>query len=152
MIEIKATGETERTIRITQQLPEKAKQGIRHGLYQFGKILRNDIRTEMLKPKSGREYTIRRGRRGRRFRHIAAADGETPANITGKLRKSTDHVTSGYEEMRCGYDNSQDYGKYLELGTRKMNAKPGLRNSVNKLELQGVNLIQDKINEAIERL
>lgn len=134
-----------RVYNIISKMPVNSKTGMRQGLYQFGKLLYTDTRIEILKkPKSGREYIIRRG--SRRFRHIAAADGETPANRSGKLRKSVEFKVRGSNEMEFGYDNSIDYGKYLELGTEKMGAKPGLKNSINKNQVRGVNLIANEVN------
>lgn len=145
MFTIKEDPRNERIFNITAKMPITSRTGMRHGLYQFGKLLYTDTRQEILrKPKSGREYIIRKG--NRRFRHIAAADGETPANITGNLRKSVEFKVRGSNEMEFGYDNSVDYGKYLELGTKKMGAKPGLKNSIDKNQVRGVNLIANEIN------
>ena len=137
-----------RTFNIVLNMPQATKSGIRQGLYHFGSLLRDSIRIDMLKPKSGREYLVRRG--GRRFRHIAAADGETPANISGKLRRSVDFKVSGANQMEFGYDSSVDYGKFLELGTRKMGAKPGLKNSIDKNKVKGINIIAQEINKRIQ--
>lgn len=146
MFTITPSSTNARVYYITSRMPITSKTGMRQGLYKFGSLLRDDIRIEILKkPKSGKEYLVRRG--GRRFRHIAAADGETPANISGKLRRSVDFKVSGANEMQFGYDNSVDYGKYLEQGTRKMGAKPGLLNSINKNQVRGVNLIGNEVNK-----
>jgi HK97 gp10 family phage protein len=137
-----------RVFKITSRMTITSKTGMRQGLYKFGSLLRDDLRINILKkPKSGKEYLIRKG--GRRFRHIASADGETPASITGKLRKSVEFKVNGANELRFGYDNSVEYGKYLEEGTRKMNPKPGLLNTINKNQVKGVNLIG---NEVMKRM
>jgi HK97 gp10 family phage protein len=149
MFKIVPTSETERTLLIISNMPIKTKSGMRQGLFKFGTLLKKTLQADILKkPKGGREYFIRRG--GRRFRHIAAADGETPANITGRLRKSVDFKVSGSNRMEFGYDNSVDYGLYLELGTRKMGAKPGIKNAIDKNLQNGINIISNEINKGMK--
>ncbi len=59
-------------------------------------------------PKRGRKYGT----------HQASAAGESPANITGKLRSSVYKRAHGYNEIDIGA--SADYASYLEEGTYKM--------------------------------
>lgn len=144
MFTIKLAPNGVRTFNIVFNMPITTKTGIRQGFIKFGSLLQKDLKTEILrKPKSGREYLIRRG--GRRFRHIASADGETPANISGRLRRSVDYKVQGASRMEFGYNNSVDYGKYLEFGTSKMGAKTGIQNSIKKNKLDGLKLIKNEI-------
>jgi len=144
MFKISLAPNGKKTFNIVFNMPVKTKTGIRQGFIKFGSLLQKELKSEILrKPKSGKEYHIRRG--GRRFRHIAAADGETPANITGKLRKSVDYKVYGASKMEFGYDNSVDYGHYLEDGTKKMGAKTGIENAIKKEELEGLKLMRNEI-------
>lgn len=144
MFRIRLARNGKRTFKIVFNMPVKTKTGIRQGFIKFGSLLQKSLKSEILrKPKSGREYLIRRG--GRRFRHIAAADGETPANITGRLRRSVDYKVHGASKMEFGYDNSVDYGHFLEDGTSKMGAKTGIQNAIKEEKLQGLKLMRNEI-------
>lgn len=75
-------------------------------------------------PKSGHTYKV-----GKRRVHVASAPYESPANNTGNLIGSIDHVqipdaggiVSSIVEVRA------PYGKYLEYGTKKMAPRPFVR-------------------------
>ena len=101
------------------------RQGARIALYNIGK--KNVQHTRMLikkGPKTGRLYRIK----GRKRRHRASAPGEAPANLTGRLRKSVNFNVSGYDQMEFG--DGEMYGKFLETGTKKMEAREHLGKSV----------------------
>jgi HK97 gp10 family phage protein len=72
-------------------------------------------------PKTGRIYKY-----GNKI-HIASSAGNAPAVITGKLLDSTDFEATG-SRLTVGY--TAPHGKYLELGTKKMKARPALRPSI----------------------
>lgn len=98
-------------------IDKEIKAGIRYGLYNFGDKLRKDIRADILsKNKSGNEYFIRR-RNGRRYRHIASASGEAPANLTGNLRASVGFDVQGID-MKIGYREVSQKGKPVPYGGR----------------------------------
>lgn len=138
------------TFLITSKMPANSKTGMRHGLYQYGNVLRREVREQIKsKDKSGRVYIIQR--RDRRFRHRSSAPGETPANITGKLRNSVDFNVSGSTEMKFGYDDSVDYGRHLELGSSKIKPRPGLLNAIKKTSLQGRTILARNVNEHLKK-
>lgn len=81
--------------------------------------------------KSGRIY-FRRIKGGARRRHQASAPFESPANRTGNYRKSFDFHVRGAEELNVGV--TAEYGGFLEIGTSRMQPRPGLSNAVTASE------------------
>jgi HK97 gp10 family phage protein len=62
----------------------------------------------------------------------ASAEGEPPHKRTGRLRASINHeVDKAKATARVG--TNLKYGKFLELGTRKMAARPFLTSTLQKL-------------------
>ena len=121
--------------------------GIRKAFYKLGKDLRSLTKQEILKkPRSGRTYLVRRG--SRIIQHTASRPGEYPASLSGNLQRSVDFNVYGADRMEFGYIEGYDenpstgftpkggvtYGKYLEEGTSRMQARPGLQLSVKKTE------------------
>lgn len=100
-------------------------QGARIALYNIGKAnvfyTRNIIKRG---PKTGVLYRIP----GRKRRHRASAPGEAPANLTGKLRRGVNFQVKGNDQMEFG--DTELYGKFLEMGTRKMARRPHLEPAV----------------------
>lgn len=84
----------------------------------------NTAKTLMREPKSGREPV------GRAMKTRASAPGQAPAVQTGQLRGSlaTERVAEKHYRVGTGLKK----GKHLELGTRKMAARPFLRPAVDK--------------------
>ena len=123
-----------------QRMTSASKRGMYKGWIESGQSLRRDAAKEILRhPKSGRIYTVRKGRAGRGplVRHRASSPGETHANITGRTRRSLSWKTSGFDEMAFGYGvasnkqgNPPDYAKDLEFGTSRMAARPSLQNAI----------------------
>jgi len=143
MFKITPTPNTIRTYQITRQMGSNTKTGTRQGLYKFGSLLYKELRADILRRKNGKQYIVRRGTT--RGRHIASAVGETPANLSGNLRRSVDFKVQGSSNMEFGYDKSVDYGKYLESGTKKMGARPGLKNNIDKNLVNGANIIGQEV-------
>lgn len=115
-------------------LSEHTYRGIRQGFFQIGHdLVRTAKRDVLKKPKSGRTYLIRRGKTRRR--HVASAPGESPANISGKYRKSIGFKIKGSSQLIFGAGSpSVEYAKFLEKGTSKMEPRPGLGNAVKATE------------------
>lgn len=100
-------------------------QGIRMGMMDTGQMLVKTGRGLIRKgPKTGRLYRIP----GRRRRHRASSPGEAPANRTGMLARSQGFKVSGFSEM--AYGERAEYAPFLELGTKKMDARPHLITSI----------------------
>ncbi len=109
-------------------------RGIRKAWFRVGQDLKRTANTEILrKPKSGRTYIIRTPS-GRKRRHVASAPGETHANRSGRLRKAIEWRVRG-DQLNFGYgiiggSDSPEYASFVEEGTKRMAARPTLRNSI----------------------
>lgn len=93
------------------------KRGIRRGLYRAGKSLKATANKNILeKPKSGRTYFIKRGRSGRRFRHVASSPGESFANRSGAARRTLGYDVRGSSQLEFGFRGNAEteYTKILE--------------------------------------
>ena len=108
-------------------------RGIRKAFFRIGKDHTDELNRQMLeKDKEGRIY-ITRTRTGRRRRHRASAPGQTAANRTGRMRKGRGFQLKGAEQLEFGIRGAP-YAAFLERGTRRMEARPSLRNTVNALK------------------
>lgn len=113
------------------ELDDRTRRGIRQFWFALGKSLTKSFNKSVLaKPRTGRVYKVRRGRVTRR--HTASNPGESPANLSGTYRKAVGYQIRGAMEMRFG--NSAEYAGFLENGTSKMAARPGLGNAVAATE------------------
>jgi hypothetical protein len=98
-------------------LPNAMAKAIRSSAYNAGKLLVDDLRKEIKKPKTGRVYKIYMGKRKKY--HIASAPSEVPAYRSGKFYKSINFLVRGTNRMEFGSDGV-DYAQYLENGTKNM--------------------------------
>jgi len=146
---------------------EELNKGIRAEFYSIGKDLVKQSRDLMKETKTGRLYRVNVGRKGKTLNrlkdHRASAPGEAPAIITGALRDSVDFLVEGNNELHFGVNlehitpdtgNLQwhhqvaNYGKYLELGTSKMAARPFLKPVLKK---QGINIFT-RIENSVKKI
>lgn len=149
MIQIKALPITYKVTSEMKKHPNKIKQGIRLGFYNLGKKLVKDTSKDILrKPRFGRTYIIYK--KGRRYRHKASVGGEAPANITGKLRRSLNFLVRGSSDLEFGYGQNAKYGKFLEKGTVKMAARPGLKINIDRNRVQGSTYIEQEIKKQLK--
>lgn len=120
-------------------------RGVRQAWFKTGRILLTQVQKDILhKPKSGRVYRLRKGKR--LVTHTASAPGETPANFTGVYRKSMGFQIQGWRRMEFGSrSGSAPYAKYLETGTSRMKARPGIGNALSSQE----NRVRSEIDNAI---
>jgi HK97 gp10 family phage protein len=80
--------------------------------------------------------------RGRVYGANPSAPGEPPHKQTGRLRASVaSEVDAAAQTARVG--TNVKYGKYLELGTRRMKPRPWLRRSLSE--------VRDKIRAIFAR-
>jgi HK97 gp10 family phage protein len=130
-------------------LEDRTKRGIRQFWFLLGKSLLKSFNTAVLeKPRGGRVYKIRRGRTRRK--HTASQPGETPANISGNYRRLANYQIRGTDEMLFG--NAADYAGFLENGTSKMEARPGLGNAVKDVEGDAIIDAANSVEKELNRL
>ena len=122
--------------------------GIERAFWQSGKDIKGEFNKQVLaRNKTGHIY-IRRNSAGARRRHRASAPDETPANITGFYRRSFGFVVNQGVSPQLTIGNSAEYAGFLELGTTRMKARPGLLNSINSSQRDIIrNLTTDILSE-----
>ena len=130
-----------------ERIDENTRRGIRQGFFRLGSSLVRTSSKQILdrSKKTGRIYRIRRGQRIRR--HQASAPGQSPANLSGKYRRSFGFKIKGFQEMKfgSGLAMKEDYPEYLEKGTRKMKPRPGLGNAVDAEERNSITYFETEI-------
>ena len=142
-------------------IKDMSKRAIRQGFYFIGKDLRQDAMQSILKgPKTGRVYTIYR--KNSKRKHQSSAPGQAPANLTGNLRRSIIFEVRGSTQLEFGVSQSStqgqggprnttaEYGKFLELGTSKMEPRPFLKPAVNKNTANAVQHFEAQIKKDLE--
>jgi len=113
-----------------ENIEDNTRRGIRQGFFRVGRVLRKDLRQELIKKnKTGRIY-IRRTKTGRRRRHRASGPGQTPASFSGNYRRNIGFQIHGSENMQFGIRDGAPYAEFLEDGTSIMAARPGVGNTV----------------------
>jgi len=148
MIRIKSEPINISTFGHIRALETRVQQGIRRGFYLLGKKLVRDTKLDILrKPRYGRLYIIRTAKTRRK--HRASVPGEAPASRTGRLWKSLDFKVKGSEQLEFGYNSGVNYGKFLELGTIKMKARPGLKINIKRNQSDGRDFIEKEIKSAL---
>jgi HK97 gp10 family phage protein len=129
-------GETTRIFSQIEGVGWRTRRAIRQTWFRLGIHLRGSTSREILRrPKSGRVYLVRLGRRV--FRHRASAPGETHANLTGRARRSLGWRVHGEDSLEFGYGVSTTarnaapvYAEFLEFGTSRMAPRPSLQNTI----------------------
>ena len=138
---IKMDPDNQRVILGIDKLVASQTRAIRRAFYYIGKdLVHASKKSIMEKPKHGRLYKLKRN--GVTRLHRASAPGEAPANFTGSLKHALDFNVIGGDRMEFGvrqiFQNRKGtpagvtYGKYLELGTSKMAARPFLKPAIKK--------------------
>lgn len=94
-------------------------------------------------PKTGEVYPPVQGRRG--SPHQASAPGEPPATDTGRLASSITVLKKG-DAWYAG--TGEDYGLYLELGTRDMEPRPWLKPAAEHAAAR----LEDRLVSALKRI
>jgi phage gpG-like protein len=85
---------------------------------------------QSMKGGGGRVY-VHRG-----HSHQASAPGNPPAVDTGRLRASLTHeVETSGTRVTLRFGTNVKYGLYLELGTRKMAARPFIRPTLDAVNV-----------------
>lgn len=134
-------------------------RGFRTGAFISGRLLVNDLRKSMRKPKTGRHYRVYIGIGGKKLRrpriHIASSAHETPGVITGEFRDSIDFLVRGDENLEFGSGSNGlagAYAKFLEEGTSKMEARKPVGRTVEKLKSTVKTKLTVQVNKQIKNL
>ncbi len=110
---------------------------------------RTMVRDMRRRDKTGVVYNVRI--RGRRRRHQSSSAGQTPASMTGLMASGIDYVATS-SQMEFGSTGGAFYSRFLELGTKKMSPRPGLTNTVTKLERNTFNYFADEIQKELFKI
>ncbi len=147
---IKEDPRNKKAYRSINNIDENTRRGMRQAFFQYGNDLIKTANRQILeKPKGGRVYRVRRGKR--KFRHRASAPGESPANLSGNYRKSIGYKIRGSSQMIFGAGSAKvPYAVWLERGTRRMKPRPGLGNAVRATERNGVKYFSTNIERNLE--
>ena len=114
------------------EIAARTRFGVEKAFWKSGKDIQGEFNRQVLsKNKTGTLY-IRKDRLGRRRKHVASDAGETPANRTGAYRRGFGFIVRGARELVIG--DSEQHALFLELGTTRMKARPGLSNAINASE------------------
>lgn len=108
--------------------------GIEKALWQSGKDITAEFSRQVLAKNKTGEIYIRKNRAGARRRHRASAAGETPANRSGFYRRRAGFIVNQGTSPQLTIGNSAEYAGFLELGTSRMEARPGLLNAISSSE------------------
>jgi hypothetical protein len=150
---------------ISGNLKRITKDGLRRGLQRSGmdiigkKNAANDglVKQQMNAPKSGRTYKTKVGKTGRKLSrsrlYTASAVGQSPAVVSGALRKSTDFTVIGGNRLEISANTP--YARILEQGgtitwkKRSGSARIARRNYLRRPILQSRRNIIRHIKQAI---
>ena len=142
-----------------RELAMRNAKAIRLAFYKIGKDLKATASKLILeKPKGGKTYKIKR--LSRRITHKSSAPGEAPANLSGRLRRSLDFNVIGSDRMEFGYragtgnsggNAGVNYGKWLERGTNRMKARPGLFLAIKENEKNAVEHFETELKKELNQ-
>ena len=146
MLEVLSSQNNRRVVLRIKNLDAATDRGIRQGFFRLGARLKAELQKEVLvKNKTGRVY-----RRGRR-RHRSSGAGQTPANLTGNYRKNIGFQIRGATQMQFGIHDGAPYAVFLEEGTSKMEARPGLGNAVKAVSRDARSLLESSLRTELLR-
>jgi len=137
-----------------KNLTELTTRGIRQGFFRLGSALKKDLNDQVLeKNKTGKVYIVRTrgGQRGsgRARRHQSSAPGQTPANLTGNYRRNIGYQIHGSDQLQFGIRDGAEYATFLESGTSRMRPRPGLGNTVKKMQGQANEYFSDSLKKEL---
>lgn len=109
-------------------LANSTKEAIAEGFEKMGSGLVKTLQDSILnEPKFGREYRVK-DKGGVRRLHRASGSNQTPALITGEYFEGAFYKPDGANGLEFG--DTTEYAGFLELGTDKMQPRPGLGNAI----------------------
>jgi len=132
-------------IRKLQQLPLDARSGI--GAALAGSVIALDAHAKQKIQGGGRGGRVYRRRT---VSHQASAPGEFPKSDTGQLVASLFFKLSS-DKLRAFFGTKLAYGRYLEYGTSRMQARPWLRPTFKANEEKMVARVKAAVDEALRK-
>lgn len=149
---IKIDARSRKAVLKIKNLEKLTRSGVEFAAYTSGKGLVKATSAEILKkPKGGVVYVRKVG--GRRRKHTASAPGETHANMSGKLRRSLDFKVNP-SQLEFGYgvqkNDAPDYAGFVEVGTKRMTARPSLQNGIKSERRNFQNNFEREIGKRLE--
>lgn len=141
MLKLEEGDSNKKAFKSILNAPKKTQKAIRQSFFKIGKDLTDELSRQMLaKDQTGTVY-IRRAKGGGIRRHRASASGETPANDIGTMRKARGFLLKGSDQLEFGIQAGKgaDYAKWLEGGTKRMDKRPGLGNTVKAIDRNAEN-------------
>ena len=142
MLKIIGSDSNMKAFESMQNIEANTKFGIERGLFRLGKDLIKSFNAQTKDRKTGKLYRVP----GRRRRVRASAPGQSPAVRSGKYKKAVGYKISG-TTMRFG--NSVEYAGFLETGTSRMKARPGLGNAIKDNQRNGLLSLSDSIESEL---
>lgn len=141
MIEIQTGSGNHRFMKQLEMLGVAIRRGVNDGWRRIGQDLVDDLREQTLHPKTGRVYRLK----GRL--HRASAAGETPARVSGAYARSASYIP---QASQLTFGVSVPYGGYLEEGTSRMDARPGLQNSIEEKQDSFPQTMEEAIRRTLD--
>jgi len=140
---IKITPRSKTVLVDLQNIKQNAQRAMRRGLSQIGNLLVKETREGITNPpKTGLFYKYK----GRNIQ--ASSVGEYAANRSGKLK---DSVNSTSNKERLIFGEKEEYGKFLELGTKKMRKRENLLKSIVNTRLQQILIIEKQFARELKK-
>ncbi len=148
MFSLTTAPQSRRAIDKINRIDRDIARGIRQGFFRVGDQLTDRLNSDILKkPKTGRVYRIRRGSTIRN--HRSSAKGETPANLSGTLRRSRGYQIRGAAQLEFGYRRGKGayYAPFLE-DPNGLN-RPGLLNAITAEEGRTQSIFLNELRRAL---
>lgn len=144
-------GKNNREIMLSlENIEDNTRRGIRQGFFRLGRLLQKNLTKEVgRKNKTGRLYSNGRTKKGRKRRHRASAAGETPAKLSGNYQKNIGYQIHGSESMEFGVRDGAEYAKFLEDGTKNMEPRPGVGNTVKDTQKDAQRFFESSVEGSL---
>lgn len=144
MIEIKIDHKSRVILAGIDKLDNKARNGMRYGLFRIGKLLKETANQGILRTsKTGQVYKYK----NRNYR--ASAPGEYPANRSGRNRRSIAFNVVGKESMNFGA--GAKYSPFLERKAPNRGGRAFLARAIEETVHKQKRILTTEMNRAIKR-
>lgn len=130
MINIQMDRKNQKVLVKIAKIDKSMHEGMRLGFIEMGKNLVRQTENKILsEPKQGKVYKNIRLKNGDVVsEHTSSAPGQTPALLSGEYHDELDYIPNGWQGLQ--FINEAPHAEYLELGTKNMLPRPGMRNAI----------------------